>query len=100
MFSWYQYLIVDLVFPTSVIGVGISFWLRLFLIFACFTFLTCGSNKCSKKQSPDSDISVKTEIALLLDFPQQTDTDSDDNSFEISEVIAQIANDSLKQALS
>ena len=25
MFSWYQYLIVGLVFPTSVFGVGISF---------------------------------------------------------------------------
>ena len=31
--SWYKYLIVSLVFSTSVFGVGIFFWLRLFLIF-------------------------------------------------------------------
>ena len=37
--------------------------------------------------SPDSDISVETEGALLLGFLQQTDTDSNDNSFDISEVI-------------
>ena len=34
MFSKYKYLIVNLVFPTSVFGVGISFCLRLFLIIA------------------------------------------------------------------
>ena len=34
MFSKYKKLIVNLVFPTSVFGVGISFWLRLFLIIA------------------------------------------------------------------
>ena len=51
--------------------------------------LICGSDKRSEKQalSPDSDISIETERALLLEVPQQTDTDSDDNSFDISEVI-------------
>ena len=34
MFSEYKYLIVNLVFPTLVFGVGISFRLRLFLIVA------------------------------------------------------------------
>ena len=34
MFSWYKYLIVSLFLPTSVFGVEIIFWLRLFLIFA------------------------------------------------------------------
>ena len=34
MFSKYKYLIVILFFPTSVFGVRISFWLRLFLITA------------------------------------------------------------------
>ena len=34
MFSKCWYLIGNLVFPTSVFGVGISFWLRLFLIIA------------------------------------------------------------------
>ena len=34
MFSKYMYPIVNLGFPTSVFGVGISFWLRLFLIIA------------------------------------------------------------------
>ena len=40
MFSWYKYLIVNLVFPTSVFGVGISFCLRLFLIVAYLYFLS------------------------------------------------------------
>ena len=35
MFSKYKYVIVNLVFPTSFFGVGISFILRLFLIIAC-----------------------------------------------------------------
>ena len=42
MFSTYKYIIVNLVFPTSVFGVGISFKLRLFLIIAylyCVIFL-------------------------------------------------------------
>ena len=30
MFSWYKYLIVNLVFPTSVFGVGIFFLIALF----------------------------------------------------------------------
>ena len=53
--------------------------------------LTCSSDKRSEKQilSPGSDISVETERALLLDFLQQSDTDSDDNSFDIAEVIAE-----------
>ena len=47
--------------------------------------LICGSDKRSEKQvlSPDSDISSETERALLLENLQQTDTDSDDNSFDI-----------------
>ena len=54
--------------------------------------LICGSDKHSEKQvlSPDSDISIETERALLLEVLQQTDTDSDDNSFDISEVISEI----------
>ena len=50
--------------------------------------LICGSDKRAEKQvlSPDSDISIETERALLLEVLQQTDTDSDDNSFDISEV--------------
>ena len=54
--------------------------------------LICGSDKRSEKQvlSPDSDISIETERALLLEVLQQTDTDSDDNSFDISEVISEI----------
>ena len=40
--------------------------------------------------SPDSDISIETERALLLGILQQTDTDSDDNSFDISEVISEV----------
>ena len=40
MFSWYKYEIVNLVFPTSVIGVGIFFWLSLFLIVAYLYILT------------------------------------------------------------
>ena len=54
--------------------------------------LVCGSDKCSEKQvlSPDSDISIETERALLLEVLQQTDTDSDDNSFDISEVISEV----------
>ena len=54
--------------------------------------LICGSDKGSEKQvlSPDSDISIETERALLLEVLQQTDTDSDDNSFDISEVISEI----------
>ena len=53
--------------------------------------LTCSSDKRSEKQilSPGSDISVETERALLLDFLQQTNTDSDDNSFDIAEVISE-----------
>ena len=53
--------------------------------------LTCSSDKRSEKQilSPGSDISVETERALLLDFLQQSDTDSDDNSFDIAEVISE-----------
>ena len=42
MFSTYKYIIVNLFFPTSVFGVGISFKLRLFLIIAylyCVIFL-------------------------------------------------------------
>ena len=52
----------------------------------------CGSDKCSEKQvlSPDSDISIETERALLLEVLQQTDTDSDDNSFGILEVVSEI----------
>ena len=38
MFSKYEYLIVNLVFHTSVFGVGISVRLRLFLIIACLYF--------------------------------------------------------------
>ena len=34
VFSEYKYLIVNLIFPTSVFGVRISFWLRIFLIIA------------------------------------------------------------------
>ena len=47
--------------------------------------LICGSDKRSEKQvlSPDSDISIETERALLLEVLQQTDIDSDDNSFDI-----------------
>ena len=54
--------------------------------------LICGGDKRSEKQvlSPDSDISIETERALLLEVLQQTDTDSDDNSFDISEVISEI----------
>ena len=54
--------------------------------------LICGSDKHSEKQvlSPDSDISIETERALLLEVLQQTDTDSDDNSFDISEVISEV----------
>ena len=54
--------------------------------------LVCGSDKRSEKQvlSPDSDISSETERALLLEVLQQTDTDSDDNSFDISEVISEV----------
>ena len=54
--------------------------------------LICGSDKRSEKQvlSPDSDISIETERALLLEVLQQTDTDSDDNSFDIAEVISEI----------
>ena len=53
--------------------------------------LTRSSDKRSEKQilSPGSDISVETERALLLNFLQQTDTDSDDNSFDIVEVISE-----------
>ena len=53
--------------------------------------LTCSSDERSEKQilSPGSDISVETERALLLDFLQQSDTDSDDNSFDIAEVISE-----------
>ena len=40
MFSWYKYLIVSLVFSTSVFGVGIFFCLRLFLIFAYLYLFT------------------------------------------------------------
>ena len=40
--------------------------------------------------SPDSDINIETERALLLEVLQQTDTDSDDNSFDISEVISEV----------
>ena len=40
--------------------------------------------------SPDSDISVETERALLLEVLQQTDTDSDDNSFDILKVISEV----------
>ena len=36
MFSWNKSLFFNLVFPTSVFGVGIFFGFRLFLIFACF----------------------------------------------------------------
>ena len=52
----------------------------------------CGSDKRPEKPvlSPDSDISIETERALLLEVLQQTDTDSDDNSFDISEVILEI----------
>ena len=61
--------------------------------------LICGSDKRSEKQvlSPGSDVSVtvETERALLLEVLQQTDTDSDDNSIDISEV----ANINLKQVL-
>ena len=54
--------------------------------------LICSSDKRSEKQvlSPDSDISIETERALLLEVLQQTDTDSDDNSFDISEVISEV----------
>ena len=54
--------------------------------------LICGSDNRSEKQvlSPDSDISIETEKALLLDVLQQTDTDSDDNSLDISEVILEV----------
>ena len=54
--------------------------------------LICGSDKRSEKQvlSPDSDISIETERALLLEVLQQTDTDSGDNSFDIAEVISEI----------
>ena len=54
--------------------------------------LICSIDKCSEKQvlSPVSDISVENERALLLDFLQHTDTDSDDNSFDISEVISEV----------
>ena len=54
--------------------------------------LICGSDKHSEKQvlSPDSDISIETERALLLEVLQQTDTDIDDNSIDISEVISEI----------
>ena len=38
MFSKYKYLIVNLVFPTSVVGVEVSFWLPLFLIIAYLYF--------------------------------------------------------------
>ena len=53
--------------------------------------LTCSSDERSEKQilSPGSDISVETERALLLDFLQQSDTDSDDSSFDIAEVISE-----------
>ena len=53
--------------------------------------LICGSDKCSENNpvlSPDSDIGIETERALLLEVLQQTD--SDDNSFHISEVISEI----------
>ena len=41
VFSWYKYLIVNLVFPTSVFGVGIFFYLRLFLVVAyLYLFIT------------------------------------------------------------
>ena len=55
--------------------------------------LICGSDKRSEKQvlSPDSDISIETERALLLEVLQQTDTDNDDNSFDISEVVSEIS---------
>ena len=43
MFSWYKYLIVSLFFPTSVFGVEIIFWLRLFLIFAYLYFFISDS---------------------------------------------------------
>ena len=43
MFSKYKYLIVNLVIPTSLLGVGISFWLRLFLIIA---YVYLSNNDC------------------------------------------------------
>ena len=54
--------------------------------------LICGSDKRSEKQdlSPGSDISVETERVLLLEVLQQTDTDRDDNSFDISELISEV----------
>ena len=43
MFLWYKYLIVGFVFPTSVFGVRIFLWLRLFLIFAyLYLFVSLG----------------------------------------------------------
>ena len=52
--------------------------------------LICGSDKRSEKQvlSPDSVISIETEKALLLEVLQQTDTDN--KSFDISEVILEV----------
>ena len=35
IFSKYKYLMVNLVFPTLFLGVGVSFFLRVFLIIAC-----------------------------------------------------------------
>ena len=53
--------------------------------------LICGRDKRSEQVlSPDSDISIETERALLLEVLQQTDTDSDDNSFDILEVISEV----------
>ena len=46
---------------------------------------TCSSDKRSEKQI----LSPETERTLLLDFLQQTDTDSDDNSFDIAEMISE-----------
>ena len=52
--------------------------------------LTCSKDKSSENQtlenipSPDSDIAA--ERAILLDLLYQTDIDSDDNSFEFTEI--------------
>ena len=57
----YKYLIVNLVFPTSVFGVGISFWLRIFLIIA-YLYLFVKARMCNK------------HLLILFELPLEIDT--------------------------
>ena len=74
MFSFHNYLIVILVFPTSVFGVRISFRLRLFLIIEYFylniihsaSFLELSTNLFLKFYKSAIDLFIRPSMVLSI----------------------------------